>query len=466
MATAGTMLNRRILVIDDNPAIHTDFGRILQADMVASGLRDARAALFSDMPPEPTQEAFEVEFADQGQTGFVMVQKAIQSSRPYAVAFVDMRMPPGWDGVETLEHLWSVDPELQAVICTAFADLDWDRIIKRLGRRDQLLILRKPFDVVEVWQLARALTQKWSLARQAKHRLATLAELVDQRTQELRAANARLQRDIARRQQAEAALQQAHAELEQRVEERTAALQREVAERQRLEREAQRAEHFALLGRLAAGVSHEIRNPLGAVFLHVDLLAEALQDPSPDSMTDIAQALTEIRTNLARVDDLVQDYLSLARVPTIEKAPMDLGTLVMQFAQEMTPVLTAQRVTLHLDALDQLGTVALHLNTFRRVLLNLVQNALDAMSQGGTLTLRGRQQIATVHLDVCDTGIGIPPEHIARIFEPLHTTKPGGTGLRLYIVQEIITAHGGQVLVQSTVGHGTTFTITLPLAET
>jgi two-component system, NtrC family, sensor kinase len=241
MATAGTMLNRRILVIDDNPAIHTDFGRILQADMVASGLRDARAALFSDMPPEPTQEAFEVEFADQGQTGFVMVQKAIQSSRPYAVAFVDMRMPPGWDGVETLEHLWSVDPELQAVICTAFADLDWDRIIKRLGRRDQLLILRKPFDVVEVWQLARALTQKWSLARQAKHRLATLAELVDQRTQELRAANARLQRDIARRQQVEAALQQAHAELEQRVEERTAALQREVAERQRLEREAQRA---------------------------------------------------------------------------------------------------------------------------------------------------------------------------------------------------------------------------------
>jgi signal transduction histidine kinase len=166
------------------------------------------------------------------------------------------------------------------------------------------------------------------------------------------------------------------------------------------------------------------------------------------------------------VDDLVQDYLSLARVPTLEKAPMDLGPLVRQFAQELTPVLTAQRVTLHLDALDHLGTVALHLSTFRRVLLNLVQNALDAMPQGGTLRLRGRQQAATVHLDVCDTGIGIPQEHITRIFEPLHTTKPGGTGLGLYIVQEIITAHGGQVAVQSTVGYGTTFTITLPLAET
>jgi signal transduction histidine kinase len=99
------------------------------------------------------------------------------------------------------------------------------------------------------------------------------------------------------------------------------------------------------------------------------------------------------------------------------------------------------------------------------VLLNLVQNAMDAMPQGGTLTLRGRQQAATVYLDVCDTGIGIPPERIAQIFEPLHTTKPGGTGLGLYIVKEIIAAHGGQVAVQSTVNYGATFTIALPLAE-
>jgi two-component system NtrC family sensor kinase len=464
MSTAGDMLNRRILVIDDNPAIHDDFHRILQAAKQASGLRDARAALFDETPSEITQETFEVECADQGQAGLLLVQRALQYGLPYAVAFVDMRMPPGWDGVETLEHLWRVDPDLQAVICTAFSDLDWDHIIQRLGHSDQLLILRKPFDVVEVWQLARALTQKWSLAKQAKQRLDTLAETVDRRTQELREVNARLQRDIARRQQVEAALQQAQAELERRVEERTAALQREIAERQRLEREAQRAEHFALLGRLAAGVSHEIRNPLGAVFLQVDLLAEEFQDPSPDSATHIAQTLTEIRTNLERLDELVQDYLSLVRVPNIETAPADLSTMVTRFAQEMTPMLTAQGITLHLEALDQLGTVALHLNTFRRALLNLVQNAMDAMPEGGTLTLRGRQQASTVHLDVCDIGIGIPPEHIARIFEPLHTTKPGGTGLGLYIVHEVITAHGGQVAVHSTVGHGTTFTITLPRA--
>jgi two-component system sensor histidine kinase HydH len=165
------------------------------------------------------------------------------------------------------------------------------------------------------------------------------------------------------------------------------------------------------------------------------------------------------------VDDIVQDYLSLVRVPTIEKAPVYLLTVVTQFAHEMASALTAQGITLHLDALEQLGTVVLHPHTFRRALLNLVHNAMEAMPQGGTLTLRGRRQATMVHLDVHDTGLGIPPERFARIFEPLHTTKPGGTGLGLYIVQEVIAAHGGQVAVQSTVGHGTTFTITLPLVE-
>jgi signal transduction histidine kinase len=237
-----------------------------------------------------------------------------------------------------------------------------------------------------------------------------------------------------------------------------------MAERQRLEREAQRVQHLALLGRLAAGVSHEIRNPLGAIFLHVDVLEEELRDPVPTSAAEIPTALTEIRTNLARLDDLVQDYLSLVRVGVAQLALADLGLLVTQWAQEMTPALAAHGITLHLDAVDQLGLVALHANTFRRVLVNLVDNARDAMPQGGTVTLRGRRQSATVHLDVADTGIGIPPERQRQIFEPLQTTKPGGTGLGLYIVQEVMAAHGGQVAVQSTVGAGTTFTLTLPEA--
>jgi signal transduction histidine kinase len=239
--------------------------------------------------------------------------------------------------------------------------------------------------------------------------------------------------DITARKHAETQVQQYQTQLERQVQERTAALHREMAERQRVEREAQQVHHFALLGRLAAGVSHEIRNPLGAVFLHVDLLEEELHHPSRDSAAEIAQVFAEIKINLTRLDDLVQDYLSLVRVSALQQEPLDLGRLVTQCVQELTPALSAQGITLHLDALDQLGTVALHATTFRRVLVNLVDNARDAMPQGGTLTLRGRRQGATVHLDVGDTGIGIPPERYRQIFEPLHTTKPGGTGLGLYI---------------------------------
>jgi PAS domain S-box-containing protein len=292
-------------------------------------------------------------------------------------------------------------------------------------------------------------------------RLASHAALAMQNAHLYRQAQA----ELAERRTAEAALVRAAAELEQRVAERTAALHQEMAERQRLEQEAQRVQHFALLGRLAAGVSHEIRNPLGAIFLHVDLLAEELGEHAPESAALVADTLADIRTQLARLEDLVQDYLSLVRAAQIERTPQDLGAALRAWATEWQTLATAHGITCQVDGLDDVGVVAVHANTLRRALLNLVQNALDAMPQGGTLTLQGRRADATVRLDVGDTGSGIPPDQRARIFEPLYTTKAGGTGLGLYIVQEVVTAHGGQVAVQSVVGQGSTFTITLPLRD-
>ena len=245
---------------------------------------------------------------------------------------------------------------------------------------------------------------------------------------------------------------------------KTIALRREMAERQRLEREAQRTQHFALLGRLAAGVSHEIRNPLSAIFLHVDVLEEELRQPSPESAAELLQALTEIKTQLARLDDLLQDYLSLARVATIERTPQDLGVAVQAWAQEWQLLAIPQEVRLRLEGMEHLGTVPLHASTLRRALLNLVQNTLDAMPYGGTLTLRGEGTATQVQLQVHDTGSGIPAEQLPHLFEPLYTTKPEGTGLGLYLMQEIVVAHGGKVMVESGVGQGTTFTLTLPRA--
>ena len=271
-------------------------------------------------------------------------------------------------------------------------------------------------------------------------------------------------RDITERKRLEAAVHAAYATLEQRVDARTAALRQALAEQQRLAGEVQRAEHFALLGRLAAGVSHELRNPLSAIYLHVDLVAEELRQPSPASTTAMAAALTEIKTQLARLDDLLQDYLSLARVATSERTPQDVGALIQGWAQEWLRLPAPPKVMLRVEGIASLGMVAVHPSTFRRALLNLVQNALDAMPEGGTLTLRGAGTATHVQVQVCDTGSGIPAEQLTQIFEPLHTTKPEGTGLGLYITREIVGAHGGQIMVESVVGQGTTFTLTLPRA--
>ena len=268
--------------------------------------------------------------------------------------------------------------------------------------------------------------------------------------------------DITARRRAEETLHQAYAELEQRVEERTAALRQAMAERQRLEQEAQRVQHFALLGRLAAGVSHEIRNPLGVIFLHADLLEEELQQPSPDSPKQIAQSLGEIKTHLVRLDDLVQDYLSLVRVSTIQLAVQDLTAAMQSWSAEFQRLAATHGVTFLADGLETLGLAPFHASTLRRAFLNLVQNALDAMPEGGTLTLAGQGTTTQVQLQVRDTGSGIAAERLQQIFEPLYTTKPGGTGLGLYIVQEIVAAHAGQLTVDSKAGQGTTFTIALP----
>ena len=199
MKSDETTDNRRILVIDDNVSIHEDFRKILVPSKDSNLLDQARAALFGEAPSLRPQEHFELEFADQGREGFGLVQNAHREGRPYAMAFVDMLMPPGWDGLETIEHLWYVAPDLEIVICTAYSDHPWDDVSRRIGNTDKLLILMKPFNSIEVVQLANSLTKKWNLTRSVKMQLESLAASVSQRTAELCEANDRLQENIARR---------------------------------------------------------------------------------------------------------------------------------------------------------------------------------------------------------------------------------------------------------------------------
>jgi len=180
--------NLRILIVDDNHAIHSDFIKILTAERADDKARDMESTLFGTVSEAHPIVRFEVDSAYQGKEGYEMVVRARSEGRPYAMAFMDVRMPPGWDGIETAEKIWEVDPEMQIVICTAFSDYSWEKIGKRFGQSDKLVILKKPFDNIETLQLATALTEKWSLARQAKSQLENLERLVEGRTRELRAA--------------------------------------------------------------------------------------------------------------------------------------------------------------------------------------------------------------------------------------------------------------------------------------
>lgn len=166
----------RILLVDDTASIHNDFYKILasQQDIVSED-----AAILFDIP-QTTQSAsnYQIDSAYQGKEALALVRQSLLANKPYAVAFIDMRMPPGWDGVETIKHIWEVDPTIQMVICTAYSDHSWEEITHELGSSDNLLILKKPFEIIEINQLAAALSKKWGL-------IAHLNALVKARTTEL-----------------------------------------------------------------------------------------------------------------------------------------------------------------------------------------------------------------------------------------------------------------------------------------
>ncbi len=192
---APPFVNRRVLVIDDNAAIHHDFRKVLSVQPEHS----ARAALdlleadiLGESAPRSVRPDFEVDSAYQGQEGAAMVRAAIADGRPYALAFVDMRMPPGWDGLETIAHLWEVDPDLQVVICSAHTDYDWTEVVQRLGHSDRLLVLRKPAEPIEVLQCATALSRKWENDRLVKDQVGRLEADVASRNHHLEAANRQL----------------------------------------------------------------------------------------------------------------------------------------------------------------------------------------------------------------------------------------------------------------------------------
>lgn len=179
----------RIMIIDDNTAIHHDFIKILLGSVkrdTDQKLSELEKNLFMTEEvatnTEETTPEFEIETASQGQEGVEKIAAALKENKHYALAFVDIRMPPGWDGIETIKRIWELDSSVQIVICTAYSDYTWEETVKELGKKDNLLILKKPFDSTAVRQLACALTRKWQLGLEAEQHTASLESRIEERT--------------------------------------------------------------------------------------------------------------------------------------------------------------------------------------------------------------------------------------------------------------------------------------------
>jgi signal transduction histidine kinase len=439
-----TQANRRILVVDDNPAIHSDFRKILCPALTGNdGLDAVEAEIFGHGQAVPSPAGFQVDSAFQGQEGFALVQQSIAANQPYALVFMDVRMPPGWDGIETVAHIWEIAPDIQMVICTAYSDYSWDQMISRLGISDRLLILKKPFDNVEVVQLAHALTEKWRLSQEARLKLEQMEAMVAARTRQLEAANEQLKIEMAERARTEEALRQ--------------------------------SQKMEALGRLAGGIAHDFNNLLTVIRGYVDfLLAENPQPP------DTREALQEIDQATERAAKLTSQILMFSRKKRMQPQVLELNDVIAGLGKLLRRVL-GENIELQFQASATQLMVHVDPIMIEQVLLNLVTNARDAMPRGGTLTIDvGGVEIGEAQarnnpksrpgcfacVRVSDTGNGIAPAALPHLFDPFFTTKePGkGTGLGLATVHGIVEQHHGWVEFENKPGHGARFSFFIPVS--
>jgi two-component system, NtrC family, sensor kinase len=568
--------NRRILLVDDLPSIHEDFRKILCPPAATTDLDAVEALLFGE-PISTASVRFEMDSAFQGAEALEKVRASLLADNPYAMAFLDMRMPPGWDGVETAERLWQADPRLQIAFCTAFSDYSWSDVVTRLDGRDRLLILKKPFDSIEVYQLANALTTKWQMTEQAAFKMSSLEEAVEERTRELEqsremfrlmaestnavpftldlthgcftyiGAQGIIASAIAESQWKQPGAldvivpRESNQEIRQRFDEcgtgrfefvtplsqpngrRTEVrwtgtcevvagakllrgLMLDITELRRLGRELAAAQKLESVGRLAAGVAHEINTPVQFVSDNVHFARTSMTDVAAvihayRNLKDAARSSGDVAAGVRIAEDAEKaadlDYLlenvpqaldssieGLERIATIVRSMKEFAhpDQAQKTLADLNQAIRSTLVVAHNEyrQVAELGTqfgdlpaIPCFLGEINQVVLNLLVNASHAISDVvkdsgnlGKLDVRTRLDGNEVEISISDTGTGIPESARGKIFDPFFTTKEvgKGTGQGLAIAHSVIVnKHGGTLRFETECGKGTTFFIRLPV---
>jgi signal transduction histidine kinase len=422
----------RILIADDEPSMLNAYSSVLLANAALKqsdgSLEDLEAELFGEDRPQLAQP-YELKLCQQGQDAVFAVREAEAEGRPFSVAFLDVRMPPGINGVETAREIRAIDPGLNIVFVTAYSDTDPRDIAKIVPPVERLFYVAKPFQPLELQQFASALSNKW----RAEQDLVGAHELLKQQYTELESTNAKLA---------------------------TAKLNAEAASRMKTE--------------FLANVSHELRTPLNSIIGFSEMIDK--EQHGPLGHDKYRSYIRDIHTSGLHLLGVVNDILDISKIEVgefeLQQDQVDIAETIDTTLRIVNERATRAGVSVSAELSGPLPMLLGDARRVRQILLNLLSNSVKFTAAGGRVVVRAaRTADGGLVVSVADSGIGIAPEDMEKAMTPFGQVdgklnrKYEGTGLGLPLAKSLTELHGGCFRLSSAVGKGTTVTLEFPTAR-
>ena len=417
----------RILAIEDNLNIHHDFMKILMPDYFDNG-------------EQHNQVKFDLKCAAQGQEGCQLIEQANDIREPYSVVFVDISMPSGWDGLETIKQIVKIDKNIQIVLCTAYSDYTWTELVTAVVGSEHLLILKKPFDHLEVWQMACCLSEKWFLNKQTKEKVKLLE----------------LSYDI---------IVKSNENYKSLIKNSETAV-----EKKKMAVEAK--------AKFLANMTHEIRTPMTAILGFSEMLCEEnllsqFSEVNKPFIKNIHGSCEHLLTVINDILDLSKIEVGKMDVESLECSPFEIVTqLQNEYAASAMEKDLALSVDYQFPIAEKITTDPMRL---KQVMRNLLSNAIKFTDKGKVELCVSMVNVASdnplIQFEVIDTGIGLTDERVEKLFQPFvqgdtsMTRNYGGTGLGLTISKHLAEILGGDISVESNPKIGLTFRVRISVGD-
>ncbi|NRA67944.1 MAG: response regulator [Pseudobacteriovorax sp.] len=420
-------INKRIIIVDDNEDVRHEISLALRHEEGATNkITDLENILFSESKENTASfdQSYEITTAEQGLEAVECVRAATEAKKPYSLAFVDMRMPPGIDGLETIKRIWTIAPYTEIVLCTAFSDHSFEDIMYTLDNPQRLIILKKPFDPLEIKQLAASLTTKWTYGVENRLNVEQLEAIIKERNQFL---------------DAERAMRIQNAKM-------------------------------AALGEMAGGIAHEINNPLAIICGNASRMKRLVSHENFDKQS-IDGVADKILQTSHRISKIIQSMLSVVRQDNSNiHQPHSLQKMINDCLAICQEKFRTHGIDILVDPVPESVWVECDDTQIIQVFINLLNNAFDALQTSDEeekwLKIHFAIIGGKIEIRIIDSGPGIPDHLQEKILQPFFTTKPvgAGTGLGLSLTSSFIQNHKGRFYLDKT-NSNTCFVIELDVFQ-